>query len=172
MRITAVETVRPSIQPNLVFVLLHTNDGRTGLGEAFFGGRTVEAYLHESAAEVLLGAADPTPESMARALASYTGFAGAGVETRGNGAIDLALWDLIGQEAGLPLVRLFGGPVQESLPTYNTCAGPDTSVRVRGNDRTTGVCRQRLRPVGTISMPSSTARPRWPATCGTRASPG
>ncbi len=23
-----------------------------------------------------------------------------------------------------PLVKLFGGPVQESLPTYNTCAGP------------------------------------------------
>ncbi|GAA1510118.1 mandelate racemase/muconate lactonizing enzyme family protein [Kribbella lupini] len=137
MRITAVETVRPSIQPNLVFVLLHTDDGRTGLGEAFFGGRTVESYLHESAAEVLLGALDPTPESMARALASYTGFAGAGVETRGNGAIDLALWDLVGQEAGLPLVRLFGGPVQESLPTYNTCAGPgyiSTSTRQRSDN--------------------------------------
>ncbi len=137
MRITAVETVRPRIQPNLVFVLLHTDDGRTGLGEAFFGGRTVESYLHESAAEVLLGAADPTPESMARALASYTGFAGAGVETRGNGAIDLALWDLVGQEAGLPLVRLFGGPVQESLPTYNTCAGPgyiSTSTRQRSDN--------------------------------------
>ncbi|ONI76795.1 hypothetical protein BWI15_05835 [Kribbella sp. ALI-6-A] len=137
MRITAVKTVRPSIQPNLVFVLLHTDDGRTGLGEAFFGGRAVEAYLHESAAEVLLAAEDPTPESMARALASYTGFAGAGVETRGNGAIDLALWDLVGQEAGLPLVRLFGGPVQESLPTYNTCAGPgyiSTSTRQRSDN--------------------------------------
>jgi L-alanine-DL-glutamate epimerase-like enolase superfamily enzyme len=42
MRITAVETVRPHVQPNLLFVRLHTDDGRVGLGEAFFGARTVE----------------------------------------------------------------------------------------------------------------------------------
>jgi L-alanine-DL-glutamate epimerase-like enolase superfamily enzyme len=124
MRITAVETIRPAIQPNLLFVRLHTDDGRIGLGEAFFGGQTVESYLHESVADVLLSTEDPSPEAMARTLASYTGYAGAGVETRGNGAVDLALWDLLGQGAGLPLVRLFGGPVQESLPIYNTCAGP------------------------------------------------
>lgn len=124
MRITAVETIRPKIQPNLLFLQLHTEDGRVGLGEAFFGGRTVESYLHESVAEVLLSTEDPSPEAMARTLTSYTGYAGAGVETRGNGAVDLALWDLLGQGAGLPLVKLFGGPVQESLPIYNTCAGP------------------------------------------------
>ncbi|HEY0471592.1 MAG TPA: mandelate racemase/muconate lactonizing enzyme family protein [Kribbella sp.] len=124
MRITAVETIRPRIQPNLLFVRLHADDGRIGLGEAFFGGRTVESYLHESVADVLLTTENPTPEAVARTLSSYTGYAGAGVETRGNGAVDLALWDLVGQEAGLPLVALFGGPVRESLPTYNTCAGP------------------------------------------------
>jgi L-alanine-DL-glutamate epimerase-like enolase superfamily enzyme len=35
------------------------------------------------------------------------------------------------------LVRLFGGPVQESLPTYNTCAGPgyiSTSTRQRSDN--------------------------------------
>lgn len=124
MRITAIETVRPRIQPNLLFVRLHADDGRVGLGEAFFGSRTVESYLHESVADVLFATENPTPEAMARALAPYTGFSGAGVETRGNGAVDLALWDLVGQEAGLPLVTLFGGPVRESVPTYNTCAGP------------------------------------------------
>ncbi|TWD83060.1 L-alanine-DL-glutamate epimerase-like enolase superfamily enzyme [Kribbella amoyensis] len=137
MRITAVETIRPELQPNLLFVQLHTDDGRCGLGEAFFGSRTVEAYLHESVAGVLFGMSDPTPEAAARALASYTGYAGGGAETRGNGAIDLALWDLVGQEAGLPLVRLFGGPVHESLPTYNTCAGPgyiSTSTQQRSDN--------------------------------------
>jgi galactonate dehydratase len=68
MRITAVETVRPHVQPNLLFVRLHTDDGRVGLGEAFFGAQTVESYLHESVAEVLLATEDPTPEAMAQKL--------------------------------------------------------------------------------------------------------
>ena len=130
--ITAVETIRPAIQPNLLFVVLHDDDGQAGLGEAFFGARTVEAYIHESAADVLLSEPDPTPERIARALIPYTGYQGAGAEVRGNAAVDLALWDLMGKRAAQPLVALFGGPVRTELPTYNTCAGPgyvSTSTR-------------------------------------------
>ena len=122
--ITVVETLRPAIQPNLLFVLLHDEDGQVGLGEAFFGSRAVEAYIHESAAEVVLREPHPAPERVARSLIPYTGFQGAGAEVRGNAAIDLALWDLLGKRAGQPLVALFGGPARPDLPIYNTCAGP------------------------------------------------
>jgi len=132
VKIAAVETLRPHRQPNVLFVLLHDEDGRTGLGEAFFAARTVERYLHTDAAPVLLGLDDATPEHVARVLASYTGYAGAGAETRGNGAIDIALWDLLGRRAGLPLCELLGGPVRDRLPVYNTCAGPGY---VRGSTR-------------------------------------
>jgi len=124
LKIIALETLRPSIQPNVLFVQLHSDSGLIGLGEAFFGSRAVEAYLHESAAEVLLGAEGPSPERVALLLAPYAGFQGSGVETRGNGAIDLALWDLLGQVAGLPLVDLLGGAVRDGIKTYNTCVGP------------------------------------------------
>lgn len=137
MKITAIETIRPRVQPNLLFVRLHTDDGRIGLGEAFFGARTVEAYVHETAAEVLLGARDPLPETVARELTPYLGFQGAGAETRGNAAVDLALWDLLGQGAGLPLVSLFGGAAHTSLPVYNTCAGAgyvSTSTRQQSDN--------------------------------------
>ena len=137
MRVTAVETIRPEIQPNLLFLQLHTDDGRVGLGEAFIGARTVEAYIHESAADLLLQTENPTPEAMASALRPYTGFQGAGAEVRGNAAVDLALWDLLGQQAGLPLAELFGGRVHDSLPIYNTCAGPGyigSSTRQRSDN--------------------------------------
>lgn len=137
MKILAVETLRPVVQPNLLFLRLHTDTGLIGLGESFFAARTVEAYIHETVAPVLLELSDPSPEGVVRHLAPYLGFQGAGAETRGNAAVDLALWDLIGQDAGLPLVELFGGPVRRSLPIYNTCAGSGyvrTSTRQRSDN--------------------------------------
>jgi L-alanine-DL-glutamate epimerase-like enolase superfamily enzyme len=124
MKITAVETLRPTFQPNVLVLRLHTDDGRTGLGEAFYAAAAVESYLHDTAAPVLLGLAEAGPERVAGLLAPYVGYQGAGVETRGNGAIDIALWDLLGKRAGLPVADLLGGPVRDRIKVYNTCAGP------------------------------------------------
>lgn len=125
MKIASVETLRPAIQPNLLFVLVTTDDGTTGLGEAFFGARTVEAYIHETAAPILLEIDNPAPEKVAWALRSYLGYQGAGAETRGNAAVELALWDLLGKSTGHTLAELLGGPIRDTLRIYNTCAGAD-----------------------------------------------
>lgn len=125
MKIVALETLRPAVQPNLLFVRLHADNGLVGLGDAFFGAQVVETYLHGIAAETLFSLDDVTPARAAARLASYTGYAGAGAETRGNGALDVALWDLLGQAARLPLCDLLGGPLAEQVKVYNTCAGPD-----------------------------------------------
>jgi L-alanine-DL-glutamate epimerase-like enolase superfamily enzyme len=123
MRILQLETFRPPQQPNILFVTLTTDDGLVGLGEAFFGAKAVETYLHETAAPLLLKMPDANPELAASVLRPYVGYQGAGAEVRGNAAIDLALWDLLGQQAGLPLVKLFGGAMRDSIGVYNTCAG-------------------------------------------------
>jgi galactonate dehydratase len=125
MKIAVVETLRPSIQPNLLFVQLTAEDGTIGLGEAFFDPPTVETYIHESAAPILLAMDSPTPEGVQIALRPYLGFQGAGAETRGNAAIELALWDILGKQTGKSLSQLLGGPVRKTLRTYNTCAGAD-----------------------------------------------
>lgn len=125
MRITRLETLRPALQPNVLLLTLDTDEGLTGLGESFYAAGAVEAYLHETVAPVLLELAEPTPEAVAKLLAPYAGYQGAGVETRGNGAVDLALWDLLGKRAGLSVAQLMGGPVRRQIEVYNTCAGPE-----------------------------------------------
>jgi galactonate dehydratase len=128
MRITALKTLRLKRLPNLCFVLLETNEGLVGLGETFFGSRAVSAWLHESAAPYLLGQDPLDIERHSVTLRGFVGFSGTGVENRGRSAVDLALWDLLGQAAGLPLYRLLGGLCRERARVYNTCAGP-TYVR-------------------------------------------
>jgi len=125
MRVVELTTVRTPLQPNVCLVRLLTDDGTIAIGEAFWGADAVEAYLHEAAAPVLAGLDDLAPAAVAAALRPYVGFSGSGAEVRGNGAIDLALWDLLGQVSGQPVVRLLGGPLTKSLRVYNTCAGYD-----------------------------------------------
>ena len=125
MRIAAVETLRTPLQPNLCILRLRTDDGLIGLGESFWGSGAVEAYLHETAAPVILALEDPTPERVATVLRPYVGFAGSGAETRGNGAVDIALWDLLGRRCDVSVATLLGGPVRQNMRVYNTCAGYD-----------------------------------------------
>lgn len=123
MKIVALETLRPSVQSNVCFVRLYTDDGIVGLGETFYGSAQVERYLHEHAAPALMSFADASPQGVARELAPYVGYQGGGAELRGNSAIDIALWDLVGKQSGLPLATLLGAGHARSVQTYNTCAG-------------------------------------------------
>ncbi|MDB5752753.1 MAG: dgoD [Ramlibacter sp.] len=123
MKMRKLETLRLGEFPNILWVRLHTDEGLVGLGETFMGAEAVEAYLHEWAAPRLLGQDPLAIESRARDLTGYLGWRGSGVETRGNSAVDIALWDLFGQAAGMPLHTALGGKSRDSIRIYNTCAG-------------------------------------------------
>jgi L-alanine-DL-glutamate epimerase-like enolase superfamily enzyme len=56
-------------------------------------------------------------------LNGFVGFNGTGVEMRARSALDVALWDILGQVCGQPLYQLLGGIVRDRVPVYNTCAG-------------------------------------------------
>jgi L-alanine-DL-glutamate epimerase-like enolase superfamily enzyme len=134
MKITGLETVRIAGRENLLWVLVHTSEGLTGLGETFFGPRAVEAYIHETAAPLLLGADPLRIDAIAAKLAGYLGFSAPGVEMRGNSAIDIALWDILGQATGQPIAQLLGGFTRRDIRTYNTCAG--TAYMAQGGQTT------------------------------------
>jgi L-alanine-DL-glutamate epimerase-like enolase superfamily enzyme len=123
MKIVALETVQLEEFPNLVWLRLHTEDGLIGLGETFFGADEVAAYLHHSAAPRLLGRDATAIDGLRIALKGYVGTKGTGVESRGNSAVDLALWDLLGKATGRPVYGLLGGASRERVRVYNTCAG-------------------------------------------------
>ncbi len=122
MIITAIETLTLAEFPNLLWVTVEADGGR-GTGESFFGTPATNAYLHETAAPLLIGQDARDRDAIRRRLAPYVGYNGAGAEVRGASAIDMALWDLWGRSLDQPVWRLLGGRCRESIRTYNTCAG-------------------------------------------------
>ena len=123
MKVTQLETIRLGEFPNIIWVRLYTDEGLVGLGETFMGAQAVEAYLHEWAAPKLLGQDPLAIEARNRELTGYLGWRGSGVETRGNSAIDIALWDIFGKAANMPLYTALGGKSRDAIRIYNTCAG-------------------------------------------------
>jgi L-alanine-DL-glutamate epimerase-like enolase superfamily enzyme len=129
-RITSIRTIRIGERPNLIWTEVTTDEGLTGLGEAFRGAAAVEAVIHESVAPLLLGRDARDIEGLSRLLLTpYVGFGASSAEVRAASAIDIALWDLMGQRHGIPVHEALGGRARERIRSYNTCAGYDYNTR-------------------------------------------
>jgi galactonate dehydratase len=124
MKVTAIETLRfEGFAENQLWVEVHTDEGIVGLGETYYNPATVCSYIHEVVATYLLGKDPRQIDRHGRHLNGYLGFSTTSAEMRGNSAIDIALWDILGQVAGLPIWQLLGGLSRDSIRIYNTCAG-------------------------------------------------
>ena len=105
------------------YVLVHvsTDEGAEGLGYAYAGtagARPVAAMIDELCAPLLIGK-DPSLitghwDAMYQEML-LLGRRGAGL--RALSAVDIALWDLLGKTAGLPLYQLLGGRAG-TVPAY------------------------------------------------------
>ena len=123
MKITALETIRLGEFPNILWIRVHTDQGLVGLGETFWLVSPVETYLHDYVAPRVLGKDPLDIEARNRDVSGYLGWRSSGVETRGNSAFDIALWDLFGKAHGEPVCRMLGGRSRDAIRIYNTCAG-------------------------------------------------
>lgn len=105
---------------NLIFVVLTTDDGLTGIGEATLTNRVqaVLGYLHGHARSAVIGR-DPT---MAGAIWRdlYLGdfIRGGMIACAGLSGISQALLDLRGKALGVPAWQLLGGAVHDRVPVY------------------------------------------------------
>jgi len=127
LRITKVETIRHARLPNLLWVHLYSDNGLVGLGETFYLPAAVDSVIHDVIAAFLLNRSDCSPECIWDQVFSYCNFFGhAGAEMRALSAVDIALWDLLGQKTGEPIYQLLGGKLKDTIPIYNTCV--DTEI--------------------------------------------
>ncbi|HIK91932.1 MAG TPA: mandelate racemase/muconate lactonizing protein [Planctomycetes bacterium] len=101
-----------------VIVQVHTDEGLTGLGEATvaprWSGETSQscvAIIHGLIAPVLTGE-DPTQVNHLRRL--IEGVVRLNPFTKA--AVEMALWDLAGKSAGVPVYQLLGGKVRGEMP--------------------------------------------------------
>jgi len=135
-RITRIESVVPeSISRHLLMVRVHTDAGLIGCGETYHIPEACAAVIHDWMARRLLGADATAVERHWRFLferASSVGVRGA--EMRALSAIDLALWDILGQASDQPVYRLFGGPVRDELRVYNSLGHPKYGAEWQGAD--------------------------------------
>ena len=126
LRITRIETVIPSdIMPGLLLLRIHTDAGPVGHGETYYVPQAVAAMIHDWMARRLLGSDPLSIEAHWRFLYERTSAFGArGTELRAISAIDLALWDILGQACGRPVWQLLGGKCRERVRVYNSSGGP------------------------------------------------
>jgi len=148
MKITRIEThvlldpgydreACSSAQDDLV-VLVHTDEGITGIGEVDTNPWVAQAMIHARGThvlglgleEMLLGQDPLNPEALWDKLYTgsfMTGRRGLGICAMG--ALDMALWDIRGKALGQPCWRFLGGarkthiaPYASLLPTGRTAA--------------------------------------------------
>ena len=127
MIIESAEVVVTSPDRNFVTLRVTTDDGLVGLGDATLNGReqSVVAYLAEHVAPLLIGRDAHRIEDTWQFLYRGAYWRRGPVTMAAISAVDVALWDLKAQAAGMPLYQLLGGASRSGLLAYGHASGPD-----------------------------------------------
>jgi mannonate dehydratase len=125
MNIANAEVVVTSPSRNFVTLKLTTDEGVTGLGDATLNGRelAVAAYLSEHVVPLLIDRDAHRIEDTWQYLYRGAYWRRGPVTMAAIAAVDMALWDIKGKVAGLPLYQLLGGASRSGLLAYGHASG-------------------------------------------------
>lgn len=126
MKITDVRVIVTCPTRNYVFVKILTDEpGLYGVGDATLNGRelAVATALKEHIAPLLIGRDPDRIEDIWQFLFRGSYWRGGPIQMTALAGIDLALWDIKGKRAGLPLYSLLGGRTREGALAYSHAGG-------------------------------------------------
>ncbi len=120
MKITEITTysVHTTQWRNFNFVRIDTDENIHGVGELFcVGADAAVAEMVRYVSEWVVGMDPLDRERIQKRIINYSRFNGGSVLYTAASAIDLALWDIAGKIAGLPVYKLLGA-VRDKVPVY------------------------------------------------------
>ncbi|WP_373378676.1 D-mannonate dehydratase ManD [Cupriavidus nantongensis] len=127
MKIEQIKTIVTCPGRNFVTVKVVTDAGVYGLGDATLNGRelAVRAYLDEHVIPCLIGRDPRSIEDIWQYLYRGAYWRRGPVTMTAIAAIDMALWDILGKLAGMPVYQLLGGRSRDGLMVYGHANGRD-----------------------------------------------
>jgi L-alanine-DL-glutamate epimerase-like enolase superfamily enzyme len=135
VKITDIEAIPVSAGPNypyaVIVVLVRTDEGLTGLGEASLGGRGRGVLgVLDHFRELLIGQDPGKIEHCWSEMVRGTFWSTGQVIMSAVAGIDLALWDIKGQRLGVPVYDLLGGAARDKVRVYRHLSGATAEALV------------------------------------------
>ncbi|MET7543076.1 D-mannonate dehydratase ManD [Streptomyces sp. NPDC005507] len=123
--ITEAKVIITSPGRNFVTLKITTSDGVTGLGDATLNGRelAVASYLQDHLVPLLIGRDAERIEDMWQYLYKGAYWRRGPVTMTAIAAVDIALWDIKGKVAGMPVYDLLGGRARDGAMVYGHASG-------------------------------------------------
>jgi mannonate dehydratase len=129
VKIADAQVIVTSPGRNFVTLKLVTSDGVVGYGDATLNGRelAVASYLRDHLLALLIGRDAHRIEDTWQYLYRGAYWRGGPVTMTAISAVDVALWDIKGKVAGLPVYQLLGGACRDGCLAYAHASGRDVA---------------------------------------------